>query len=283
MDANEGTAAIEQSPDSSSAEQTGPSTSSAPNSFEPKTSAQLRPRPGQDNGAEAATPPGDQEQQPKKESRYERTKRQRAEFQKREAVLRQREEQLAQIERERTKPKEPDYSLEDLRQYREEWAREAENEWGEDKQRKEELVKKADAEIKRLEGQQSFVQEWRQAEADLASSDPEFGCGKGTRIDKQLGDIMSGPDGNIYRQHPRGIIAAYHRARMEILESDHKGALDKIQHLETELKQLRGYTSIGGGAPGKVGGGSVDFSKLSSAEMRKYLKSGANKGDLPWL
>ena len=226
------------------------------------------------------------EQQPKKElSRYERTKRQRAEFQKREVALKQREEQLAQIERERTKPKKPEYSLADLKQYRQSWEEEG----------KFDLVEKADLEIKRLEqleqqeqGQQSFQAEWHQAESDLAQNDPDFGAGKGTRLDKQLQAIMGGPDGQIYRQHPRGIVAAYHRAKMELLESDHKDALGKIQQLESELKRLTGLTSIGGSAPGRVGTSRVeslsDFSKLSSADMLKHLQTGARKGGgMPWL
>ena len=99
---------------------------------------------------------------------------------------------------------------------------------------------------------------------------------------------MSGPDGQIYRQHPRGIVAAYHRAKMELLEGDHKDALGKIQQLETELKRLTGLTSIGGSAPGRVSGGRIesisDFSKLSSADMLKHLKSQAGKGGgMPWL
>ena len=226
------------------------------------------------------------EQQPKKElSRYERTKRQRAEFQKRETALKQREEQLAQIERERTKPKKPEYSLAELKQYRQSWQDEG----------RFDLVEKADAEIERLEelekqehGQQSFQAEWHQAEADLAASDPDFGAGKGTRLDTQLQAIMGGPDGQIYRQHPRGIVAAYHRARMELLESDHKVALGKIQQLESELKRLTGLTSIGGSAPGRVSSGRIeslsDFSRLSSADMLKHLQAGARKGGgTSWL
>jgi hypothetical protein len=221
----------------------------------------------------------------KPESRYERTKRQRAALAQREAELKAREERIAQAERAKQAPKKPDYTLEDLRKYRQSW----ENEGNFD------LVEKADAEIKRLEaleqqeqGQEAFVREWQQAEADLAQSDPEFGAGKGTRLDKQLSQIMSGPDGQIYRQHPRGIVAAYHRARMELLEGDHKIALGKIQQLETELKRLTGLTSIGGGTPGKVGtGGRIeslsDFSKLSSKDMLRHLRSGAGKGGMPWL
>jgi hypothetical protein len=227
--------------------------------------------------------PGQQKtNEPKRESRYERTKRQRAEFQKREMALKQREAQLAQIERERNQPKKPNYTLEELRQYRNEWESEGRTE----------LVEKADAEIKRLEGleqqqtqSQAFQNEWHQAEAELAQADPEFGANKGTRLDKKLRELMDGPDGNIYRQHPRGIVAAYHRARMEILESDHAVAQKRISELETELKRLTGLTSIGGGSPGRVtNGNQVDFSRLSTADMRKRLRSTADKsGSSPWF
>lgn len=218
--------------------------------------------------------------QQKRESRYERTKRQRAEFQKREAALKQREERLAQVEREKNAPKKPDYTAAELKKYRQSW----ENEGRFD------LVEKADEEIKRLEaleqqerGQQTFVQEWQTAERELAEADKEFGAGKGTRLDKKLSEIMQGPDGNVYRQHPRGIVAAYHRAKMELLQADHQTAQGKIQQLENELKRLTGLTSIGGGAPGRISSGERDFAKLSSAEMFKHLKSQSNKGDMPWL
>lgn len=220
----------------------------------------------------------------KRESQFQRVKRQKAEYQKREAALKQREEQIAQAERAAKAPKKPDYTVADLKQYRQAW----ENEGRFD------LVEAADKELKRLEGleqqekgQASFVNEWHQAERELGEADPEFGAGKGTRLDKKLGEIMAGPDGNIYRQHPRGIVAAYHRAKMEILEGDHKAALGKIQQLETELKRLTGLTSIGGGAPGRISGGRIeslsDFSKLSSSDMLKHLKSQSNKGGMPWL
>lgn len=239
----------------------------------------------QPNGEQPKDDKKPQSFQQKRESRYERTKRQRAEFQKREAALKQREERLAQVEREKNAPKKPDYTAADLKKYRQSW----ENEGRFD------LVEKADEEIKRLEalekqeqGQTSFVNEWQTAERELGEADPEFGFGKGTRLDKKLSEIMKGPDGNIYRQHPRGIVAAYHRAKMEILQGDHQTALGKIQQLETELKRLTGLTSIGSGAPGRVGNGQRvesinDFSRLSSAEMRKHLRASVDKNDMPWL
>jgi hypothetical protein len=227
----------------------------------------------------------EQKREHKRLSQFQRVKNQKAEYQKREAALKEREERIAQAERAKNAPKKPDYTAAELKQYRQAW----ENEGRFD------LAEAADKELKRLEaleqqehGQVAFVNEWHQAERELGEADPEFGVGKGTRLDKKLSEIMSSTDGNIYRQHPRGIVAAYHRAKMEILEGDHKAALGKIQQLETELKRLTGLTSIGGGAPGRIGSGNrveslSDFSKLSSADMLKHLKSQSNKGGMPWL
>ena len=186
------------------------------------------------------------------------------------------------MEQEKKSPK-PKYTLEELKEYREQWAQEAEYD---DHKRK--LVEQADKEIARLEGQGNFTQEWQAAEADLAKADPEF-MRRGTRLDTKLREVMAGPDGQIYRQHPRGIVAAYHRARMELLEGDHKQALGKIKQLEQELERVTGLTSIGGGAPSRPNGGGrienlKDFQKLSSKEMRNRLTSSPkSSGSLPWL
>jgi hypothetical protein len=224
-----------------------------------------------------------EDKKPKALSRYERTKRQRAALAQRESQLKAREEQIAQAERARSAPKKPDYTIAELRQYRKNW----EDEGNFD------LVEKADKEIARLEqleqqeqGQQSFTNEWRTAEAELYQADPEF-MRSGTRLDSRLREIMAGPDGNIYRQHPRGIVAAYHRAKMELLEGDFKSITGENQQLKAELKRLTGLTSIGGGVPGRIGGNRVesinDFSKLSSADMRKHLRSSSGKDAMPWL
>ena len=235
--------------------------------------------------ADGAQKPESFQQKQKRESQFQRAKRQKAEYQKRESELKQREERIAQAEREKNAPKKPDYTAAELKKYRQSW----ENEGRFD------LVEKADEEIKRLEalenaerGQTTFVQEWQTAERELAEADKEFGAGKGTRLDKKLSEIMQGPDGQVYRQHPRGIVAAYHRAKMEILTADHQTAQGKIQQLENELKRLTGLTSISGGAPGRISnGGRVeslnDFARLSSADMFKHLKQQSNKGDMPWL
>jgi hypothetical protein len=269
----------------------GETAPSSTETFGEEAQAAQQPEQQSQNAANGESKPEAKGTERRPESRYERTKRQRAALAQREAELRAREERIAQAERARQAPKKPTYSLEELRGYRQAWAAEAEQ----GIEGRAELVEKADAEIKRLEtleqqeqGQEAFVREWQQAEADLAQNDPEFGAGKGTRLDKQLRQIMDGPDGQIYRQHPRGIVAAYHRARMELLEGDHKIALGKIQQLETELKRLTGLTSIGGGTPGKVGAGGrieslSDFSKLSSKDMLKHLKSSVGKGGMPWL
>jgi hypothetical protein len=236
---------------------------------------------GQQNGASGSE--ASEDKKPKALSRYERTKRQRAALAQREAQLKAREEQIAQAERARTAPKKPDYTIAELRQYRKNW----EDEGNFD------LVEKADKEIARLEqleqqeqGQQSFTNEWRTAEAELYQADPEF-LRSGTRLDTKLREIMAGQDGNIYRQHPRGIVAAYHRARMELLEGDFKSVTGENQQLKAELKRLTGLTSIGGGVPGRIGGNRVeninDFSKLSSADMRKHLRSTSGKDAMPWL
>jgi hypothetical protein len=233
------------------------------------------------NGASQSE--GSEDKKPKALSRYERTKRQRAALAQRESQLKAREEQIAQAERARTAPKKPDYTIAELRQYRKNW----EDEGNFD------LVEKADKEIARLEqleqqeqGQQSFTNEWRTAEAELYQADPEF-LRSGTRLDTKLREIMAGQDGNIYRQHPRGIVAAYHRARMELLEGDYKSITGENQQLKAELKRLTGLTSIGGGVPGRIGGNRIeninDFSKLSSADMRKHLRSTSGKDAMPWI
>jgi len=257
---------------------------------EPSSHAQNGQNGRQAPGDSSTPEAGDHKAERKRESHYERIKRKKAEFQQREAQLKQREAAIAQAERERSQPQKPkrDYTLADLKQYRRAWAEEAQFDSA-----KAELVKQADAEIKAMEaeeqqahGQEAHAREWHQAEAELFQADQEF-MRPGTRLDSKLREIMQGADGQIYRGHPRGIVAAYHRAKMEILEGDYRVAQGKIQQLETELKRLTGLTSIGGGAPGRVGGARIeslaDFSKLSSADMRKHLKSGSGKGGMPWL
>jgi hypothetical protein len=107
-------------------------------------------------------------------------------------------------------------------------------------------------------------------------------------LDTKLRQIMSSEDGNVYRQHPRGIIAAYHRAKMELLEVDRNDLQTRFQKLEEENKRLNGLTSLSGGTRSSVGNGSTvgsvsEFAKLSTKDMRKHLLKGANRGSTPWF
>lgn len=233
--------------------------------------------------------PKNGEQQPKKGlSRYERTKRERAAF-KAERDAFQRERQAFMQEREQAQKPKRDYTLKDLTEARAAW----ENEGRFD------LVEAADKEIKALKAEEETQKaasvrteqvpvmgtpehkaEWEKAEQELAQADLEF-MREGTALDTKLREIMGGPDGNIYRQHPRGIVAAYHRAKMDLLTIENS-------KLKEELKRYRGLTSIGGGAPSRVGtGGRVesvnDFAKLSLKDQRKHLLGGANKNGVPWF
>lgn len=267
---------------------------------------------GADSSAGTDTRPAEKPangQKPKEAlSRYERTKRQRAEIARREAVLAQRESQFAQKERaaaEAAKPKR-DYTLNDLKKYRQQWAKEAEQGTWHDGQDYDpaELVQKADREIAAMEaeaqaerqsrtlelppmGTPEHKAQWESAERELAQTDPEF-MRDGTRLDARLREIMGSEDGNIYRQHPRGIVAAYHRAKMELLDGDYKSLQTENSKLKTELQRYTSLTSIGGGAPARIGSGNRvesinDFSKLSVADMRKHLRRGAQRDGVPWF
>jgi hypothetical protein len=263
-----------------------------------ETTSESAPEPSSDLGA--STPesgpegnhppqPKNGEQQPKKGlSRYERTKRERAAF-KAERDAFQRERQAFMQEREQAQKPKRDYTLKDLTDARTAW----ENEGRFD------LVEAADKEIKAIKAEEQaraaasvrteqvpvmgtpeHRAEWESAERELAQADPEF-MRDGTALDRALREIMAGPDGNIYRQHPRGIVAAYHRAKMDLLTAENS-------KLKDELKRYRGLTSIGGGAPSRVGtGGRVesvgDFARLSLKDQRKHLLSGADKNGVPWF
>ena len=233
----------------------------------------------------------DQQQEPKtKLSRYERTKRQRAALEERERALANREAVFAQRERAqeaaRREAAKPPYTVEELKQYRKVWANPGSKDYDPD------LVDKADSEIERLESQSKqtlelprsgtpeFVNQWQAAEAELYGLDPEFQR-EGTRLDKVLRGMMNGPDGAIYRQHPRGIVAAYHRARLDIAEADLGTARAEIAKLKNELNRLNGLTSVGasGGAGRALSDMSgKDFATMSTKEMREHLKRNAQKG-----
>lgn len=235
---------------------------------------------------------GNGAQQKEHLSRYERTKRERAAFKAQQAQFQSEREafarERAQFEEQR-KPKAP-YTLAELKHYRGQWETEGNYD----------LVEKADAEIARLEAQEQAERaartvelpppgspehkaQWEEAERQLAQTDPEF-MRQGTRLDTKLRQIMAGPDGNIYRQHPRGIVAAYHAAQVELLKADLQTEQTKSSKLQQELSRLTGLTSIGGGAPGQLGSGSRiesvdDFSRLSAKDMRKHLMQSAKRSN----
>jgi hypothetical protein len=270
--------------------------SSAPASTETQSSASQEPSQNVHTHKLGESAPnqqnGDQKQKPL--SRYERTKRQRAEIAKREAHLQQRERQLAEFERARTAPPKRDYTLGDLQKYRRQWESEGNYD----------LVEKADKEIAAMQaeleaerkartvemppmGSSEHRAQWEAAERELYQADPEF-MRAGTRLDTKLRQIMSSEDGNVYRGHPRGIIAAYHRAKMELLEADRTDLQTRFQKLEEENKRLNGLTSLSGGARTSVGNGSTvgsvsEFAKLSTKDMRKHLLKGANRDSTPWF
>ena len=244
-----------------------------------------------DNGAEK--PEG---QKPKELSRYEKTKRHRAALNQREAELQHRERAFAERERaaaEAAKPKR-DYTLPELQKYRGQWEREGQFD----------LVEAADKEIALMSqeeqaeraartvelppmGTPEHLAQWQSAERELYQADPEF-MRSGTRLDTALRAIMASEEGHIYRQHPRGIVAAYHRAKMEILEADNKGLQTELSKLQTELRRYQGLTGIGAGAPARVGSGArveslADFERLSTKDMRKHLLANADKNGTPWF
>ena len=263
------------------------------------SSAQLRPRPDSNNGNQTDSPTseanGEQTpgQQKRRESRYEQTKRKIETLRQREAQIAAREQAIAQAEAKRNeKPKRP-CTLAELKEFRQGWENEGkwDNVEAADKKIAEwEAEDKAEEESSRklvelpVFGTAEHKAQWEQAEAELAQADPEF-MRQGTRLDTELRNVMK-VDGNVYREHPRGIIAAYHRAKMNLLEADYKVAQERIQELETELQRQTGLTSIGGGAPGRVGSRAVnslsDFKKLSTQEMRAHLRKGAKSG-MPML
>jgi hypothetical protein len=223
------------------------------------------------------------EQSPKRLSNYEKHKRKRAALEARANALAQRETEFAQRERAQAeaqaKANEPPYTLKELKDYRKTWERDGNFD----------LVEKADAEISRLEaleadsrqtveiprsGTPAFVEQWQGAEKELYGLDPEFQR-EGTRLDKVLRSMMAGPDGAIYRQHPRGIIAAYHRARLDLAEADLSAARSEIAKLKAENARLNGHMSISGsGAAGRSVAelGERDFASMSTAQMREHLK-----------
>jgi chemotaxis protein histidine kinase CheA len=265
-----------------------PTSAKEPQALEPEAKAEA-PEPQEDrNGQEQQ-----EESHGKKESRYERTKRQRkafeAEREKFEAERVKFAEERRALEEQQRKANEPPYTLKELKGYRKAWADPTNKQYDPD------LAEKADAEIARLEeleasqkqtleiptnGTPEFLRQWEAAEKELYQVDPEFQR-EGTRLDKVLRAMMSGPDGQLYRQHPRGIIAAYHRARLAIAEADLGTTRGEVAKLKNEITRLNGLLGIGGGATGGRAIGEFkgkDFASLSTKEMREHLKRNATVG-----
>jgi hypothetical protein len=242
--------------------------------------------------AEKQQPEPEEAESKSKLSRYDRTKQKRKALEEREARLAQREWEFAQNERarleEQRKAAQPPYTIAELRKYRKVWDNPNHKDYSPD------LVEKVDAEIERLEeleaqskdsydlpkaGTAQFVDLWHQAEKELYDYDPEFQR-DGTRLDNVLRAMLEGPEGDLYRQHPRGIVAAYHKARLDIAYADLEYAYAENQKLQNELTRLNGLTSVGGsGGAGRSVGElrSRDFASLSTKEMREHLKRNASR------
>jgi hypothetical protein len=201
-----------------------------------------------------------------------------------------RERQAAQ---EAAKPKR-DYTVGELQKYRAEWEREGRYDLV-DAADKEIAVMQAEADAERKArtvempavGSPEHKAQWEAAERELFEADPDF-MRTGTRLDSRLREIMASQDGNIYRQHPRGIVAAYHRVKMELLEADTKSLRTELEKRDQELKRYQGLTSIGGGAGARVNGGGgieslADFAKLSTKDMRKHLLASAKREGGSWF
>lgn len=251
------------------------------------------------NGQKSAEPVG---QKPAGLSRYERTKRERAAFRaeretfqrEREAFTRERAE-AAKAAEQANKPKR-DYTLADLQKYRRQWENEGNFELVEAADKEIALIKAEEEALKKasvrsvdfpVAGTPEHQAQWEAAERELYAADPEF-MRAGTRLDTRLREIMGSEDGNIYRSHPRGIIAAYHRARMELLEADLRVSQTELAKYKDELKRYQGLTGIGSGAPAQLGTGSRvesvrDFERLSTKDMRKHLLANADKHGVPWF
>jgi hypothetical protein len=288
---SEEVASVAQGAESSSEQSSGQSFDSSQSTQ--AAPAQSRPVPGQG-----------QDQPQKKESRYEQTKRQKAAFKARQAEF---EKERQDFNRQRQEfeaskaPAKPTYTLAELKQYRKEWAGEAEM----GVPGREELVEKADQRIMQMEAEEKqkvmqyemprfgtpqHRQIWEASEQQLRSEDPDF-MRSGSRLDTKIREILSGPNAQLYKNHAYGIYAAYDTAQKEILKEDNLQLQNKIKELTTELERVSGFSSISGGAPGqvtlngKMSGDSKEFSKLSSAEMKKRILAHQNKPDtsMPWM
>jgi hypothetical protein len=249
---------------------------------------------GQANGNQK---PQSAAQKQKRESQFQRVKRQKAEYQKRESEFQAQQAALARERAEFEESKKPkdECTLADLKKFRPIWEEEG----------RFDVVERADKEIARLEkleadkvaaskqtielpryGTKEHRARWEANELAIRKENPDF-MKADTRLDSMVRRIMQSPYGETARDHPDGIWAVYSEAQKELLKEDNQSLGGKVQQLETEIKRLTGLSSIGGGAPGRVGTARVeslaDFSKLSSADMLKHLRSRRGSGGMPWL
>jgi hypothetical protein len=286
-------------------ESSGSPAASTKEGHAPGSAASLRPTPGEPSRNQNGESRPQSAQQKKEESRYERTKRERAEFRSQQEAFRSQQQEFAKQRAEFEESKKPkrDYTLSDLKKYRNEWAAEAEQ--GIDGRA--DLVAQADREIKAMEqeelqkkqdsrtivelpkyGTPEHRKQWEDGEREIHAENPEFMV-KGTRIDSKMREILGGPHAMAYKDHPQGIWAAYDRAQKELLQEDNQSLKEENESLKAELQKATGRTSIGGGVPGRIGlegnNSTKDFSKLTSAEMRKRLLAHRGKPDssMPWL
>jgi hypothetical protein len=265
-----------------------------------RPSSAQRPIPGDRAPSDQQT----QEREKAKPGQYERAKErvkaQKAAQDQRDNELRQREATLNERERafkesSQPKPKQRDYTLSDLRKYHKQWSDINHRNYDPD------LATKAEAEIEAMEAEEAQTKtvsevpkmgtpehtaQWQQAEKELADADPEF-MRSGTRLDARLREIMQGPDGALYRTHPRGIVAAYHQAKMNLLQADNGELSGKVQELEKELKRYQGLTGVNGGVSRRPGGSSgnpqspQEFARMSTKDMKRHLLSNARGAGAP--
>jgi hypothetical protein len=73
-----------------------------------------------------------------------------------------------------------------------------------------------------------------------------------------------------------------------LLEEDKKGLQTELAKIQEELKKYRGLTSIGGGAPSRVGNGRrvenpEDFRRLTTKDQGAYLRQLAKGQPAPFF
>jgi hypothetical protein len=87
---------------------------------------------------------------------------------------------------------------------------------------------------------------WAAAEAELRAIDPDFGK-DGSPLDLRLKELLAAEP--VYKQHPRGIVAAYHYVSLELEKEARQAAEDRIVELQDQLNKLRSSLSVDGGSP----------------------------------